>query len=104
MFGNLLTLDQELPVQGASAATAARLAAKSAGIDLGDPYGIDAMTAEVMKTLAAQKTEADPIMVKAMVQQALASQGGGLIQKAVDPVLYPTPYVTPTDFTGQYPL
>lgn len=29
--------------------------------------------------------------------------GGPLVQKATDPVLSPTPYVSPTDFSAQYP-
>jgi len=81
----ILTLQQELPTPGQNAAYAARLAAKSMGINPDDPLGVESTAAQVMAQLKAQGIDADPAMVKSLVGEALKS--GGLVQKATDPVI-----------------
>jgi len=88
-FDNMLTVPQVLPVAGMSANDAARLFAKSAGVNLNDPYGADEITKQVLKNLNAQGFEADPLLVKSMTEHILKSKGldGGLVTKATDPVI-----------------
>ena len=81
----IITLPQEIPGVGVSASDAARLSMKSAGINPEDPQGVGGLTAQVMQSLKSQGIDADPMMVKAMVQQAVKSSP--LIQKATDPVI-----------------
>ena len=93
-----------LPVRGASARDAAGLAAKSMGIDLGDPYGINDLTNQVMENLKSQGLDVDESTVKSVVANYKAQQGlAGLVTKATDPLILPQPYVTPADFSAQYP-
>lgn len=99
---NTIVLPQVVPMRGIGAADAARLTMKSAGMDVNDPYGVNDLTREVMKSLTDQGIEADPALVRQLADQALKSQTG-LVQKATDPVISPQPYVSPTDFSAQYP-
>ena len=90
---------------GVNARGAAGLAAKSMGIDLADPYGISDLTSQVMSNLKEQGFEGvDAETVKSVVANYKAQQGAaGLVTKATDPVILPMPYVTPSDFSAQYP-
>lgn len=85
-MNQILTLEQELPMMGVSAGSAARLAAKSQGINLDDPYGAEAMFQAVMANLKSQGFEADPAFVKSVVAQSVQS-GSPLITKATDPLI-----------------
>lgn len=100
-MNGILTLEQELPMTGISASLAARLAAKSQGIDLDDPYGSEAMFQAVMANLKSQGIDAEPAFVKSVVAQTM--QSGSLVTKATDPLILPQPFVAPADFTAQYP-
>lgn len=88
---------------GVGASVAARLAMKSAGVNPDDPYGIENSVSEVMKSLESQGIKTDRDYVRGLVREAVGKSGSGLVQKATDPVILPQPYVTPTDFSGQYP-
>ena len=105
-ISNTISLPQMMPTQGIGAGDAARLTMKSAGLDVQDPMGIQRMTADVMADLKSQGVNADPNLVRMLSEQALKSQvgGQGLVTKATDPLILPQPYVSPTDFTSQYPV
>jgi hypothetical protein len=100
---NVLTLSQELPMPGMGAGAAARMYMKSNGVNPEDPYGVNPVTEEVMKSLKSQGIDANPELVHRLVGEALKSGVGGLVQKATDPVILPQPFVAPTDFNAQYP-
>lgn len=81
---NMLVLPQLAPFPGMKAGDAARLAAKSAGVNFEDPYGVGSLTEAVIANLKAQGIEeVDAAMVKSLAEAAL--RGGGLVTKATDP-------------------
>lgn len=98
---NFLAVPQVMPMKGINAGDAARMYTKSQGINLEDPYGANSLVQQVMQNLKSQGIEGvDPAVVKSLAEQALKS---GLIEKSTDPVILPQPYVSPADFSGQYP-
>ena len=104
MSDNFLSVPQVMMLKGIGAGDAARLAAKSQGVNLEDPYGVAEVSQQVIANLQAQGITPDPALVKSMAEQVLKSGlAGNLITKATDPVILPQPYVAPTDFAGQYP-
>lgn len=103
----LIMTPQLMPVQGITAGVAARATMKSQGVNLEDPYGANALVDQVFANLKAQGIDTNSLsrdVVKSLAQDALKLMpGGGLIQKATDPVILPQPYVQPVDFQAQYP-
>lgn len=105
---NTINVPSELPVAGMGAGQAARLAMKSQFPGYEDTTTVrsdvelDTLTNDVLTSLAEQGIEADATLVKSLAAQALKSQVG-MVTKAVDPVVLPQPYVSPTDFAAQYP-
>ncbi len=103
MDDNFIQVPQVMQLKGMSASDASKLALKSTGINLDDPYGVEQLSKKVEASLKSQGIEADAALVRSMAAQVLKSGMSGLVEKATDPVILPQPYVTPTDFSAQYP-
>ncbi len=103
MDDNFIQVPQVMQLKGMSASDASKLALKSTGINLDDPYGVEQLSKKVEASLKSQGIEADATLVRSMAAQVLKSGMSGLVEKATDPVILPQPYVTPTDFSAQYP-
>lgn len=98
---NMITLPSEILAGGMNASGAANLALKSMGYAPTTKSSIDDVARGVMENLAAQGIKANPDLVRSLTAQAL--QNKSLVLKATDPVISPQPYVSPVDFTAQYP-
>ncbi len=103
MDDNFIQVPQVMQLKGMSASDASKLALKSTGINLDDPYGVEQLSKKVEASLKSQGIEADATLVRSMAAQVLKSGMSGLVEKATDPVILPQPYVTPADFSAQYP-